>query len=86
MTAREEAKARNQVNSKLYELGKDYHHSIPLENIDVALLTAGFRMTEAAIYCGRDGHSHEQVGDNTWLSLSWHKMESGRYEVTAYVS
>ena len=86
MTAREEAKSRNQVNVKLYELGKHYHHVLPLSDIDCALLCAGFNVLEEAIYCGRDGHSHEQVGPRTWLSLSWHKMESGRYEVTAYVS
>ena len=84
--AKEERIARRAVNEALAHLGTLYHHGLPIEDIDNALILAGFNATEPAIYCGRDGHSHEQVGPNTWLSLSWHKMESGRYEVTAYVS
>ena len=47
----------------------------------------GFNETEPAIYCGRNGQTLENVGQRTFLSLSWHKMDvTGRYEVVAYVS
>jgi len=49
--------------------------------------------------CGAEGHEYftiakndlnqimlTRVVKNAMLSLSWHKMESGRYEVIAYVS
>ena len=87
MTAVPEATARKRVNDKLSEISRQYHPAIPIADIDTALTSNGFHATEPAIYCGRDGRSHEQVGPRTWLSLSWHKMdESGRYEVTCYVS
>ena len=40
----------------------------------------------AISYCGRDGHSVEKIGNWSWLSLSWHRMDSGRYEIVAYLS
>lgn len=87
MTAQEERVARRRVNDKLYDLGLVYHDSLPMKAIDDVLVENGFKATEPAIYCGRDAQcSPMQVGAYTWLSLSWHKMESGRYEVTAYVS
>lgn len=85
--SRAERSARNFANEALAELSKRYHDGIPIREIDVILVLWEFDATEAAIYCGRDGKSHEQVGPNTWLSLTWHKMEeTGRYEITAYLS
>ena len=84
--AREERGARNMVNNTLHDLGTRYHDGLPITEIDAALVEGGFAQTEPAIYCGRDGSCHQQVGGRTWLSLSWHKMESGRYEITAYVN
>lgn len=80
------ATARRRVNEALYRLGKVYHNSLPLSDIDNILTENGFNATEPAIYCG-DGRSNEQVGPTTYLSFSWHKMEqTGRYEVVAYVN
>jgi hypothetical protein len=84
--ASSERTARRRVNGLLWELGLTYHDGLPITDIDRILAVNGFACTESAIYCGRDGHSLEQVGAHSWLSLSWHRMESGRYEVTAYVS
>jgi hypothetical protein len=82
-----EIKARNAVNWLLTDLNSKYHDGIPVAAIDKVLTTCGLKATEPAIYCGRDGRSHEQVGESTWLALTWHKMEvSGRYEIVAYVS
>jgi hypothetical protein len=87
MTAQQERVARRKVNSGLFDMGHNvYHDGLPITEIDAALVEGGFAQTEPAIYCGRDGSCHQQVGARTWLSLSWHKMESGRFEVTAYVS
>lgn len=86
MNAETERKNRKAANESLYELGTRYHESIPLVWLDSILKLNGFKETEPAIYCGRDGHSTEQVGDRTWLALNWHRMESGRYEIVAYLS
>ncbi len=86
MTAQEERRARRKVNDRLYDIGLTYWESIPLSLIDMALVDNGFTELEGAIYCGRDGQTSEQIGERTWLALSWHKMESGKYEVVAYVN
>lgn len=86
MTPHQRRRARNIVNSALFELGRTYHDHIPVTLIDNILSWNEFYPTEPAIYCGRDGNSHENVGHDTWLSMSWHKMGSGRYEIVAYVS
>ena len=80
-----ESKARKVANKLLASLA-NYHQFIPTTDIDNALTAAGFRTMEDGIYCGREGSVHEQVGDRTWISLTWYKMESGMYEIVAYVS
>ena len=87
MDATTERQSRKQANREFDALGKTYHGSIPLTRIDEILTANGFRTLEEGIYCGRDGQVNEQVGDRTYFSLSWHKMdESGRYEIVARVS
>ena len=86
MDARTERNARRHANDELYTLGRSYHEGLALNEIDRILHTNGFAGMEPGIYCGRDGQVHEQVGTRTWITLVWHKMESGRYEVIAYVN
>ena len=86
MSAHFERASRKQANDALHRLSTVYHDSLPIFDIDRILGFAGFDPTEPAIYCGREGRSHEQVGPRTWFTMTWHKMESGRYEVIAYVS
>jgi hypothetical protein len=77
---------RNKANRMLAAL-PSYHNAIPNADIDNILSATGFSQLAEGIYCGRDGQVHEQVGPNTWLHLTWHKMEeTGRYEIVAYVS
>jgi len=85
MDAKTERKMRTRVNRKLQAL-PIYHDGLPLTQIDDILASEGFSALESAIYCGRTGQSHEQVQSNTWFTFTWYKMESGRYEVVAYVS
>lgn len=82
-----EKTARRRANEDFYKLGLRYHDGLPISEIDAILEAHGFSVLEEAIYCGRKGSAHEQVGPFTWFTMSWHKMEvTGRYEVTAYVS
>ena len=83
----EEKKARAAANRHLAKLGGQYHPAIPNGAIDDVLTGYGFREMESGIYCGRDGRVSEQVGDRTWLTMTWHKMEeTGRFEIVAYLS
>jgi len=86
MDSKQERNARNRANGKLADISRRYHDELALTEIDAVLTAEGFSSMESAIYCGRDGQSHEQVGERTWLTLCWHKMESGRYEINAYLS
>ncbi len=76
----------NHVNEYLHEMGRAYHVSVPLDRVDDVLVACGFDELEPMILCGREGNIHENIGRNRFLSLTWYKMESGRYEVVAYVS
>lgn len=74
------------VNDALYGLGRTYHDSVSLDTVNELLTHYGFDRLESMLLCGREGRLHENVGRDKWLALSWYKMESGRYEVVAYVS
>ena len=84
-TIAQERRAMRAVNAKLHEMGRVYHHGLPIHIIAGWLEEEGFSPMEAAIYCGAQGRVHEQVGPHTWLALTWYKMESGRYEIVAYL-
>jgi len=86
MTATEERNARRRVNNALNTLGRLYHDGLPIDRVDDILTAHGFEPTQPAIYCGRDGRVTERVGERSYLTLTWHKMPSGRYEVVAYVN
>jgi hypothetical protein len=86
-----EAAARKQVlsrvNEQLWHLGLNYWVSIPLNTVNSILEESGLLpLVDACLLLGHDGTIHEQVAPDAWLTLSWHRMESGRYEVVAYVN
>jgi hypothetical protein len=87
MDATIERRARTLANRALHTLTFNrYHDGLALSEIDAILMNNGFTGLEDAVYCGRDGQCHEQVGRRTWVTLCWHKMESGRYEIVVYLS
>lgn len=72
------------VNGKLWDLGLTYHEHVPHTEIDGILKQEGFEDTIGASY---DGHKLNcSVGDGKWLHVSWYRMQSGRYEIVAYVN
>ena len=86
MTLSNERKARRQVNTALEELiYNKYFQSLPLLDIDEILVRYGFSTLQEGIYCGC-GSINEQVGVRTWFAMTWYRMETGRYEIVAYVS
>ena len=87
-TRKAERKAQNAANDTLFVLGVDYHEGIPVGKIKDILTANGFDSEPLdGIYTGREGRIHEQVGSQTWIAISWYKMpQTGRYEITAYLS
>lgn len=80
------AKDKRKINNALYDLTTNrYFDAIPVAQINAILEPFEMKM-EDGIYCGADGHLNEQLADNVWLAMTWHKMPSGRYEIVAYVS
>ena len=77
------------VNSELYQLGLEYHDTLSwsLNAIDRVLLKYNFNTTDGMINnSGIDGKLHQEVGEGKWLTLSWHVMDSGRYEIVSYLN
>jgi hypothetical protein len=93
------ANKRKAVNNKLYTLCKTYHESIPLDTINGILRdTANIELLDddgtelSCLLCGTDSYSTFPVGkpgmvcSNSVLVMTWHQMQSGRWEIVAYLS
>ena len=85
----------SRVNRGLWELGRVYHDSLPIDAVESMLTANGLEGGEAleGVYTGRDGRSSGQLSDASgspigqYLHMSWHKMEeTGHWEFTAYIS
>ena len=78
------------VNSDLHAIGLVYWDTLgeSIVAIEHALGTSGFSAEVGPISPTTPGEYrlHIEVGDSKWLSASWYRMESGRYEVVAYVN
>lgn len=77
------------VNEALHQLGMEYHDTLSysLSAIDRTLAANNFKEIEShPIFSGQGGALHQEVGEGKWLTVSWYRFESGRYEVTAYVN
>jgi hypothetical protein len=83
-------RARKQaVNADLHKLGLIYHQAVPMLTIELILHDHGFEVGENHFTHYVDYHTsrlHEEIGEGLWLSASFYRMESGRWEVVAYVN
>jgi hypothetical protein len=81
------AKRTKSVNDSLWRLGLTYYEFVPLMAVNAVLERNGFSWdNQPGFMGGASGRIHTEVGDGKWLTLSWYKMESGRYELVAYVN
>lgn len=90
MTTTQTTKAR--INRQIHNLGI-YHPEIPLDDIFAIVRYHAGRIVQedgtewSGILCGDDGSARFEIaGKNFPLFLTWHKMNSGNYEIVAYVS
>ncbi len=75
------------VNFVLHKLGLTFHSPLPIYAIDSALVAGGFSVTrEWTRVSNTEMKVHEEVGDGKWFSVSAYKMDSGNWEVVAYVN
>lgn len=80
-------KDRKKAGNKLSDLTANrYFESIPVDEINAILVSHGFTALESGFYCGREGRLNEGVGRGVFLTMTWYKMESGRYEIVAYLA
>ena len=80
-------KRLRQVNSDLHQLGLEYYKVLPVHAVDSILTSHGFNATSTPLVAlGEDFKLHEEVGEGRWLALHAHRMESGNWEVVAYVN
>lgn len=73
------------VNEALWKMGRIYYESVPLVEIASLLRANGFEFNDV-IATADEGRLTRPVGRDKWLSLSYFKMPSGRFEVVAYVN
>jgi len=83
-----EKKARRLAGNAIGQLTHNrYFESLPISDVASILQSHGFDPAGlVGIYVGHEGRIHEQVGAKTFLSLSWYRMPSGRFEITAYLT
>jgi hypothetical protein len=77
------------VNEGLHALGRIYWDTVGkvLHNIDGVLAANGFEQSTDVLLRRETANSlHVAVATNKWLHVTWYRLESGRYEVTAYVN
>lgn len=86
---------RNRTNRALTPFNRNYFDAIPLsdvfntvENIMGGRIVQGDGTPWSGLLLGEDGRAQFQISGFRTASLymSWHKMESGRYEIVTYVS
>jgi hypothetical protein len=79
-------RARKQaVNADLHKLGLTYHDGVPLYQINSILGLHDFDVV-SSLGTWADEGIHEEIGEGLWLTASFYRMESGRWEVVAYVN
>jgi hypothetical protein len=77
---------KRRLQAALVKIGREYHASACPGALVAAVREAGAPVGSLdGIYCGRDGRAVTALSDKVNLVHLWHRMESGRYEVTAYL-
>lgn len=97
MNSKIPANIKKKVNDELHDIG-NYHESIPIRTIEDILEMFNISLINedgsafSAIFTGREGRTTIDLAinnvpvTNSMLSLTWHKMPSGRYEIISYLS
>ena len=77
------------LNNRLRYISMGYYDTLgaALSEVYDALQDAGLKQQEVLYGLpGNEGKIHAEVGEGKWLSATWYRMPSGRYEIVAYVN
>lgn len=75
------------LRGALVKIGKVYHASACPEVLVEAVRQAGAPIGALdGIYTGRDGRTVHHLSDEYGLVHIWHRMNSGKYEITCYLT
>ena len=94
------ANIRRKITNSFHKLLKPiYFQSIPLNELFAITLENGYKPIQedatlwSGLLCGSEGTTLFPLVDsqntgpvNNSIALQWYKMESGKYEITAYLS
>lgn len=92
------ASVRRRVADGFQIITKDYHFEIPLDCLFEVLRREGINPVQedgspwSGFLCGEDGRAYFDLQGQDGRSLdyvlvvTWHRMESGRWETVAYLS
>lgn len=96
MDSSSKKKAKSKLTGLLVPINKTYHpgkaHAFGMVQDAITSCGLDWHEFEDRTTAGQvnepDGRLHPpcDIGNGLFLALAWHKMESGRYEITAYVS
>jgi hypothetical protein len=83
------------INQFLINRIPPYNFFVPLDEIKSIVETVGNTTVldddgeplTGVVMCGDDGRAKFNLKDSNYcLTINWHKMQSGRYEIVSYVS
>lgn len=80
---------KNKINREIHKLiTNKYFPEIPVKQIGIILASFGLDTDFLnGIYCGRQGETSEMIPNSKiFFRMTWYRMESGNYEIVAYVS
>jgi hypothetical protein len=79
----------NTLNETLYRIGLRFWDNIPFVLIESALWDNGFKLGAYNLQVDdwlEQKRQHTDVGEGKWLTATFTRMGSGRWEVVAYVN
>ena len=89
---RPKAAASRKANNQLHSICFGYHRTIPVSAIFEAARVVGEPLQEdgapwQGFLCGREGRADIDLeGSRLCLHFQWYRLESGNYEVNAYIA
>jgi len=87
LTPAEAQALTKKLNAELAYVNSQKHTGMPMREISMVLTQNDLDPSKVHEHLhGDEGRLHVQVGPETFLTMTWYRMESGRYEVVAYAS
>jgi hypothetical protein len=77
----------SKINTELQNINLQRHTGMPVKEITGVLVGHDLDANKVRDHIrGDEGHLHVQISDEIYFTMTWKRMESGRYEIVSYVS